>query len=179
MEQICTLKQISKSLQKTKDQIADTASSVDGIDTNKLLKITGAIDYACRSLRTLVKSYIYPKLDGPKYQETFYDDDMPGIDYSMQAGHAYYTMDAAERVLNKFKSQWRPLMLQDITADNPCCESLLGTWGMKDDGTLGILGLCGGLGASIEDGKPCIEEPLDKDIMLRLVLVRKHQKESL
>lgn len=175
MENICRLKQISQSLRKTNKDITDAATNIAGIDDNKLLKITGAIDYACRSLRTLVKSYIYPKLDGPKYQETFYDDDMPGIDYSMQAGHAYYTMDAAERVLNKFKSQWRPLMLQDITADNPLSESLLGTWGMKDDGTLGILGLCGGLGASIEDRKPCIEKPLDKDTMLRLVLVRKHK----
>lgn len=174
MENICTLKQISKSLQKTKDTIRTTADKIDGIDENKILKITGAIDYACRSLHNLLKAYIYPKIDGPKYQETLYDDDMPGIDYSIQTGHAYYTRSAAERVIKKFRTQWRPAMLQDITQDNPLSESLLGTWGMKDDGTLGLLGLRGGLGATLENSKPCIEQPIDSEIMLRLVLVRKH-----
>ena len=173
MENICTLKQISKSLQKSKKTITDTAQKVDGIDTNKLHKITGAIDYACRSLQTLVKAYIYPKIDGPKYQETIYDDDLPGIGYAVQAGHAYYTIAAAERVLKKFHAQWRPLMLQDITSDNPLCESLLGTWGMKDDGTLGIIGLCGSFGDSVKTSRPCIDKPLDANTMLRLVLVRK------
>lgn len=173
MENICRLKQISQSLRKTNKDITDAATNITGIDDNKLRKITGAIDYAFRSLQTLVKAYIYPKIDGPKYQETFYDDDMPGISYSVQAGHAYYTIAAAERVIKKFHAQWRPLMLQDITADNPLSESLLGTWGMKDDGTLGIIGLCGSFGDSVKTSRPCIDKPLDANTMLRLVLVRK------
>lgn len=174
MENICRLKQISQSLRKTNKDITDAATNIAGIDDNKLRKITGAIDYACRSLQNLLKAYIYPKIDGPKYQETLYDDDMPGIDYSLQTGHAYYTRSAAERVIKKFRTQWRPAMLQDISQDNPLSESLLGTWGMKDDGTLGLLGLHGGLGATLENSKPCIEQPIDSEIMLRLVLVRKH-----
>lgn len=172
MKKICQLKSLSQQLQFNKKMINDIANTVDGIDKTKLSKITGALDYACRSLHTMIKTYIYPKIDGPKYQETCYDDDMPGISFLISEGHAYYSEVAAERILKKFHAQWRAITIEDITPDNPASDLLMGTWALREDGKLGVLCPSGRLcdagtkfGVSVESA--------GKDAVNRLILVRK------
>ena len=172
MKKVCVLKSLSQKLQFNKKMINDVAGTMEGIDKNKLSKITGALDYACRSLHTMIKSYIYPKIDGPKYQETCYDDDMPGVSFLVAEGHAYYTEVAAERNIKKFQAQWRPVMVEDITPENPASEMLMGTWALRADGKLGVLCPSGRLcDAGTKFGVSV--EPAEENAVNRLVLVRK------
>lgn len=172
MKKVCVLKSLSQKLQFNKKMINDVAGTMEGIDKNKLSKITGALDYACRSLHTMIKSYIYPKIDGPKYQETCYDDDMPGVSFLVAEGHAYYTEVAAERIIKKFQAQWRPVMVEDITPENPASEMLMGTWALRADGKLGVLCPSGRLcDAGTKFGVSV--EPAEENAVNRLVLVRK------
>lgn len=172
MKKICQLKSLSQQLQFNKKMINDIASTIDGIDKNKLSKITGALDYACRSLHTMIKTYIYLKIDGPKYQETCYDDDMLGVSFLISEGLAYYSEVAAERILQKFHAQWRAITIEDITPDNPASDLLMGTWALREDGKLGVLCPSGRLcDAGTKFGVSV--EPAGKDAVNRLILVRK------
>lgn len=172
MKKVCVLKSLSQKLQFNKKMINDVAGTMEGIDKNKLSRITGALDYACRSLHTMIKSYIYPKIDGPKYQETCYDDDMPGVSFLVAEGHAYYTEVAAERIIKKFHAQWRPVTVEDITPEKPASEMLMGTWALRANGKLGVLCPSGRLcDAGTKFGVSV--EPAEKNAVNRLVLVRK------
>lgn len=136
LEQVCNLKSVNGILQESAETIKKIASQIKDIDEYRMTRIISAINQARRSLDATLKSYLYPKMDGPRCQETAYDDGLPGIRYV--SCHAYYTADAAERVAKKFHTKWRLPKPSDIV-DVPTRENLLGTWALQKDGTLGML----------------------------------------
>ena len=136
LESVCNLKSVGSVIKESTETIKQISSQIKDIDEYRITRIICLLNQVCRSLDTTLKSYLYPKMDGPRCQETAYDDGYPGIRYS--SCHAYYTADAAERVAKKFHAKWRLPKPSDIV-DVPTRENLLGTWAFQKDGTLGML----------------------------------------